>query len=166
MLTKEERSGIAKRAKECIEFGGSLYKTLFGCSIPCDTSIEEDDKEIIDRILDLCDTSNMIELPLDKNGEVIRVGDIVYNEAGSMLEVKSIEYSYRDRVYIRAYYTNTLDEELFFPQELTHKTPETSASLAEKIRNIVKDDDDMSTYSNSRLSDIADQLEKLGNDDD
>lgn len=40
-------------------------------------------------------------------------------------------------------------------KELTHNSPITTVYFAEKIREILKDDDDMNTWTNSRLSDIA-----------
>lgn len=68
MLTKEERSAIAERANECVEVCGSLYEVLLGYPSACNTTYEEDMKKLLARIVDLCDTSNMIELPRDKDG--------------------------------------------------------------------------------------------------
>lgn len=85
ILTKEERAAIAERV---ISYDGgvltwtSLYECLLDAPITGDVSLEEDSKYVIDCLVDLCDTSNMIELPLDKDGEVIHIGDVVYTSDG------------------------------------------------------------------------------------
>ena len=76
MLTRQERQEIAERAKACKkeeELNWDQYSyVLLG------VSRWRNDEALLDRIVDLCDTSNMIELPLDKDGEVIHAGDTVY----------------------------------------------------------------------------------------
>lgn len=62
MLTKEERNAIAERI--------GTDNTTWGT----------DCKVVRDRLIELCDTSNMVELPLDKDGEVIHIGDTVFDE--------------------------------------------------------------------------------------
>ena len=82
MLTKQERAEIATRF---ITYdGGTLYfaeifECLFNREIPGSTTTKEDTEAVIDRLIELCDTSNMVELPVDKDGEVIRIGDTVYD---------------------------------------------------------------------------------------
>lgn len=46
--------------------------------------------------------------------------------------------------------------------DITHKKPVTIASLVERMRDVLDDDDDMTAWVFSELSHIADQLEKLG----
>lgn len=78
MLTKEERAAIAERLRSTYYITNStLFKALTG-----EEELIENDQVrelcVIARVIfDLCDTSNMIELPLDKDGEVIHAGDTV-----------------------------------------------------------------------------------------
>lgn len=133
MLTKEDRAAIAERFRKCNDVGFyDVYTAVTGEKVPSRTTRDEDFTALSNVILDLCNTSNMLELPLDKDGEVINVGDTVYNEAGDILEVIGIEYSYCDRVYINAYYVGTENKNLFFPNELTHKN---TATIAENIKS-------------------------------
>lgn len=79
MLTKQEREAITERLKDINDFcDRTLYTAITGKSVPRTTRYNEDVETMIQVILDLCDTSNMIDPPLDKDGKVIHVGDIVY----------------------------------------------------------------------------------------
>lgn len=164
MLTKKECAAITERATESLKKGGSLYEILFGHTAPDNTTTECDNITIINRILDLCDTSNMIDLPLDKDGKVIHVGDIVYY-GSTIYMVKKIIYNgneweiqfFDDKLCISIYAE---------PNDLTRKKPVTIASLVEQIRDILDDDDDIAAWTFSRLAHIADQLESLGDSDD
>ena len=171
MLTKQERTAIAERLRKCDYTKiWNLYKAVTGEEEPDTTTYDDDVETICRKIIDLCDTSNMVELPLDRDGEVICVGDTVYNEAGNTLEVKSIEYSYCDRVYIRAYHVNTLDEELFFSNELTHKATTTITENIEAFNEAVKV---TAQYVEASMNKFVEAMKKLaevfnrvgGNDD-
>lgn len=164
MLTKEERAAIAERANECIEVCGSLYEVLFGCPSACNTTYEEDMKKLLARIVDLCDTSNMIELPLDKDGEVIKVGDTVYDKDGEKGKVGGYYYNNGTCKIIIPYGENGWNIN-FYPSEITHKKPVTIASINEQIKHLL-DKGHMSAWSMAKLFDISEQLEKLGDSDD
>mgnify|MGYP000891840054 CR=1 FL=1 len=167
MLTKEECEEIVKRA---VAFKGSslsysdIYRCLFGKDVPSDTTIKEDDKNILDRLIDLCDTSNMIELPLDKDGEVIRVGDTIYIGDGIKYEVAGYMMRGNSTEVILA-----AGAEPVYTKEpannITHKKPVTIKSLNKQLRYVVKKGG-MTSWSKAKLSDIANQLEKLGDNDD
>lgn len=88
MLTKQEREAIAERIRSvgCVD-EKTFYESVVGKRVPSTTSYSEDLKTIFRVVLDLCDTSNMIELPLDKDGQVIQVGDTVYIGDGIKYEV-------------------------------------------------------------------------------
>lgn len=164
MLTKEEREEIAERANECVAVCGSLYEVLLGHPSACNTTYEEDMKKLLARIVDLCDTSNMLELPVDKDGEVIRAGDTVYDKDGDVAEVGGYYYNNGTCKIIIPYgqngcYINVL------PNELTHKKPATIASINEQLRHVL-DKGHMSAWSMAKLFDIAEQLESLGDSDD
>lgn len=75
MLTRQERQEIAERAKACKK-EEELNWDQFSYVLLGIQSWRNDD-ELLDRIVELCDTSNMIGLPLDKDGEVIRIHDVV-----------------------------------------------------------------------------------------
>lgn len=168
MLTKEERAAIAERTRP---FNGNslcysdIYRCLFGVEVPGDTSFEEDSKAMVTRIIDLCDTSNMIELPVDKDGKVIHIGDVVYTSDGE--EHKMAGYIMRKNTTEiilsvnseGAYITTSTNN-------LTHKKPVTIASLVKELKDVIGNEDDMSLFAVKKLSRIADQLERLGDSDD
>ena len=164
MLTKEERAAIAERANECVEVCGSLYEVLLGYPSACNATYEEDMKKLLARIIDLCDTSNMIELPLDKDGEVIHVGDTLYSKYGTECVVDGFGY-YKDRIAI---YTDTVSKSVsgaYYGWELTHKKPVTIASIREQLKHVL-DKGEMTSWSMAKLFDIAEQLESLGDSDE
>ena len=166
MLTKQEREEIAERIKSigCVD-EKTFYESIVGKCVPSTTSYSEDLKTIFQVVLDLCDTSNMVELSLDKDGEVIRPRDTVYVDddvkyevAGYMMRGNSTEVilaSGAEPVYTKEP-----------ANDITHKKPVTIASLVERIRDILDDDNNMTAWVFSELSHVADQLEKLGDSDE
>lgn len=162
MLTRQERQEIVDRAKECKK-EEELNWDQFSYVLLGIQSWRNDD-ELLDRLIELCDTSNMIELPLDKYGEVIRVGDTVYDKDGEEGKVGGYYYNNGTCKIIIPYgqngcYINVL------PDELTHKKPVTIASINEQIKHLL-DKGHMSAWSMVKLFDISEQLEKLGDSDD
>lgn len=163
MLTKEERAAIAERANECVEVCGSLYEVLLGYPSACNTTYEEDMKKLLARIVDLCDTSNMLELPVDKDGEVIRIGDTVYDCECTKYEVAG--HSSSSNVLLSA------GRELICfkkpANELTHKEPVTVKLLAQHIKRVLGDEaTSIGVVPYIELRRIAKQLESLGDSDD
>ena len=163
MLTKEERAAIAARANECVEVCGSLYEVLLGYPSACNTTYEEDMKKLLARIVDLCDTSNMLELPVDKDGEVIRIGDTVYDCECTKYEVAG--HSSSSNVLLSA------GRELICfkkpANELTHKEPVTVKLLAQHIKRVLGDEaTSIGVVPYIELRRIAKQLESLGDSDD
>ena len=65
MLTKAERAGIVERMKRYDSEDDPFYYVLFGYSSPRNMPYKERKEEILNRIFNLCDVSNMIELPLE-----------------------------------------------------------------------------------------------------
>lgn len=101
MLTKQEREEIAGRLKKCTcMIADSAYKALFNKEVPSWTTWQQDSNDAINRILDLCDTSNMIELPLDKDGKIINIGDKVRDVFGRHLVVVGISYRNSENVLV------------------------------------------------------------------
>lgn len=163
MLTKEEREEIAKRFKSCTKVDFSdIYRGLFGRPTPKETTIGEDDKATLNRLLDLCDTSNMLELPRDKDGIPIRIGDTVWCN-GEKETVKAIEI--RDSE-TRIHFVVPLGcESWSSPELITHAEPISDhESIARAIEDIVYHLDDAA--ASLKLQDIAMALRKLGDDND
>lgn len=168
MLTKKERAAIAERAAS---FNGDslhytdIYRCLFGEDVPSDTTIKEDDKNILDRLIDLCDTSNMIELPLDKDGIPCKKGDTVYESDGTEHIVDGYTFNRANAKILSVVDLINNSRVLFETDELTHKRPVTIASVRKQLKHVL-DKGEMTSWSMAKLFDIADQLEKLGDNDD
>lgn len=165
MLTKEERTAIAERANECVAVCGSLYEVLLGHRSACNTTYEEDMKKLLARIVELCDTSNMIELPVDKDGEVIHIGDTLYDDDGTKIKVCGFLLHESDGKILLDINANN-GFVVMSANKLTHKKPVTIASLVKELTDIVAADYGTPMVVKRKLSDIADQLEKLGGSDD
>lgn len=164
MLTKEKRAAIAERANECVEVCGSLYEVLLGYPSARNTTYEEDMKKLLACIVDLCDTSNMLELPVDKDGEVIRIGDTVYDDDNLKYEV--VGYMSTDQNIILKVDGKTTNI-LAYAETLTHKQPVTAKSLAQRIRDVLRNDhSEMSPYTSRELVHIANDLERLGDNNE
>ena len=162
MLTKAERAAIAERF---ISYDGNklyfaeLFKCLFGREIPRDATTKGSTKTVIDRLIDLCDTSNMLELPVDKDGEVIRIGDTVYDCECTKYKVAG--HSSSSNVLLSA------GRELICfkkpANELTHKEPVTVKLLAQHIKRVLGDEaTSIGVVPYIELKRIAKQLESLG----
>lgn len=171
MLTKEEREEIAERfinydKAEYITLYSGMYDGLLGEHVPKETTVKKDRMELASRILELCDTSNMVELPLDKDGEVIQVGDTVYIGDGIQYEVAG--YMMRGNgteVILAAGAEPVYTKEP--ANDITHKRPETIKSLAQRIKHVLEDEaTSIGVSPYVELGRIAEQLESLGDSDD
>lgn len=164
-MTKAERAGIVERIKRYDGDSDPFYYILFGYPSACDMPYEKYKEEILMRIYKLCDTSNMVELPLDRNGEVINIGDIVYEEpAKRKLTVTCLQYCDGDWVVNTS---SSNGPESYFPQDLTHKEFTSIFILAEQVRDIAEDNKNslnQKIYDN--LCNISDKLKKLSDDYD
>lgn len=165
MLTKEERKEIATRIKGVYSFNyTAFYESITGECLPSETSVRDDLEKLFPIVLDLCDTSNMIELPLDKDGEVIRVGDTVYIGDGIKYEVAGyMMHGNSTEVILAAGAEPVYTKEP--ANNITHKKPVTIASVREQLKHVL-DKGEMTSWSMAELFDIADKLEKLGDSDD
>lgn len=165
MLTKKDRAAIVNRLREC-NTGGfyDIYAAVTGEKVPLRTTRNKDFAAISNVILDLCDTSNMVELPLDKDGEVIKLDDTVYSKYGTESIVDRISY-HKDRVTIATHTTDEFESDVYYGWELTHKKPVTIESLASDIKRIANQGRvDRKVYE--ELFRIAWALESLGDSDD
>lgn len=160
MLTKEEREGIAKRLNYCGDTGHySFYKAVTGHSTTTKITLDEDVEELKKIIFDLCDTSNMVELPLDKDGQVIKVGDTVYNNNMDKCRVTGIEYMAVNSVCIRCFETSTLGSITYLPNQLTHTPVSETEQRAKAIKNAVD------TF-NEQLREFAEYMASVGGNND
>lgn len=165
MLTKEERAAIVERLKNAsvLDYYGVCLAVTGKSVLDCPLTIG-DIHDMRRVILELCDTSNMVELPRSKDGEVIRVGDTLYYGSGTTYQVKKIIYKgneweiqfFDDKFCIPIYAD---------PDDLTHKKPVTIEWLVERFRHVLNKGH-MSAWSMAELINIADQLEKLSDSDD
>lgn len=163
MLTKEERAAIAERLKSTEYITSSmLFRALTGEEEPSEKAQIRALCVIRSVILDLCDTSNMIELPVDKDGEVIHIGDTVYDDDNLKYEV--VGYMSTDKNIILKVDGKTANI-LAYAETLTHKQPVTVKTLVERIKNVMNDDS-TTVWAYDELDDIAEQLERLGDSDD
>lgn len=170
MLTKQEREEIAERFRnydkaEYVTLYSGMYDGLLGEHVPKETTVKKDRMELASRILDLCDTSNMVELPLDKDGEVIKVGDTLYYGRSTTYKVKKIIYKgnkweiqFFDEKFCIPIYAD--------PNDLTHKKPVTIASLVGEIKRTLSQNTIMNKEATSKLWEITDKIEMLGDSDD
>lgn len=169
MLTKQEREEIAERFRnydkaEYVTLYSGMYDGLLGEHVPKETTVKKDRMELASRILELCDTSNMLELPVDKDGEVIHIGDTVYDDDNLKYEV--VGYMSTDQNIILKVDGKTANI-LAYAETLTHKQPVTAKSLAQRIRDVLRNDhSEMSPYTSRELVHIANDLERLGDNNE
>lgn len=169
MLTKQEREEVAERFRnydktEYVTLYSGMYDGLLGEHVPKETTVKKERMELASRILELCDTSNMLELPIDKDGEVICPGDTVY--IGDGIKYKVAGYMMRGNgteVILAAGAEPVYTKEP--ANSITHKKPVTIASINEQIKHLL-DKGHMSAWSMAELFNIVDQLESLGDSDD
>lgn len=170
MLTKQEREEIAERFRnydkaEYVTLYSGMYDGLLGEHVPKETTVKKDRMELASRILDLCDTSNMLELPVDKDGEVIRPGDVVYVDDDMKYKVVGyMMHSNGTEVILAAGAEPVYTKEP--ANNITHKKPVTIASLVGEIRRTLSQTTIINKEATSKLWEITDQIEMLSDSDD
>lgn len=164
MLTKEERAAIAERANKATYNSDSIYEVLLGHVSPDYVPFKDDFEAMIARIIDLCDTSNMVELPRDKDGEAIKVGDTLYTVFGDKVVVKGIIYEKGKYIYIRVHMASKDTFTMYLPSDLKRRHKNKFEQLADKIDALIDEYD--SSRLKDQLRDIAEELYELGDSDD
>lgn len=155
MLTKQKRAAIAYRIKDIDVFNDrTFYTAITGKRVPEETSYRQDLGTIAQVILDLCDTSNMIELPLDKDDKVIHVGDVVYDNTGMEWEVREFRFPF-DGACIYARTDN--DYSTFRPDELTHK----ATTIEENIEEFNKAVKVTTQYVEASMNKCVEAMKKI-----
>lgn len=165
MLTKKERTAIAERLKSTEYITSStLFKALTGEEKLNEMSNVKSLCIICSVILGLCDTSNMLELPRDKDGEIIRVGNTVYIGDGIKYEVAGYMMRGNSTEVILA-----AGSEPVYTKEpannITHKKPVTIASLVSEIRRILAKED-INEELSEKIWTLTDLIEMSGDNDD
>nr|DAU49764.1 MAG TPA: hypothetical protein [Caudoviricetes sp.] len=168
MLTKKERKAIAERIGEefdCTE-NDEVYEALIGEEIPDNTTWATDCKVVRNRLIELCDTSNMVELPLDKDGEVIHIGDTVFDNDGAEISVFSIRFNgSRNNVVITCEGSDFVCT--YAGDNLTHKNPVSVQSISKRMQDVLEYylfSVDSNLYT--ELVSIAGQLKELASKDE
>ena len=162
MLTKKEREEIAERFRNYNGEIHSIYEYLTGKTAPSNLTVSQGFKEVSDRLIDICDTSNMLELPVDKDGEYIRVGDVVYGEDNLRLEVSQIVFEDDIKWLVLVSNGRLCVGTYSNPTAFTHKEPVTIYSLIKRIKDALDNVSDTTLLPYAKLSRIADELESLG----
>lgn len=168
MLSKEERKAIVERIGKEFDYteNGKVYEALIGEEIPDDTTWETDCKVVRNRLIELCDTSNMVELPLDKDGQVIHIGDTVFDDDGAKVTVYSIRFNNSENnVVITCEGSDFV--RTYSADSLTRKNTVSVQSISKRMQGVLEDylfsvDSNLHT----ELVSIADQLKKLAGKDE
>lgn len=167
MLTKEEREEIAKRLNYCNDTDYySFYRAVTGQNATTKITLEEDIEELKKIIFDLCNTSNMVELPLDKDGEVIHIVDTLFDNDGAKITVCSIRFNESiNNVVITCEGSDFVCT--YSADNLTRKNPVSVQSISKRMQGVIEDylfsvDSDLHT----ELVSIADQLKELAGKDE
>ena len=167
MLTKEERAAIAEKVRKVsVTDRYGVYRAVTGKSILDCSPAPATLHDMSHVILDLCDTSNMLELPVDKNGEVIRIGDTVYDNDGEEYKVTGYRILFDDADIFLSNGSEPVYTTIF-AHYLTHKQPVTIKSLAQRIKHVLEDEaTSIGVNPYVELGRIAEQLESLGDSDE
>lgn len=168
MLTKEERKAIAERIGKEFDYteNDEVYEALIGEKVPDDTTWGTDCKVVRYRLIELCDTSNMIELPLDKDGQVIHIEDTLYDDDGAKVTVRSIRFNNSENnVVITCEGSDFVCT--YSADNLTRKNPASVQSISRRMQGVLEDylfsvDSNLHT----ELVSIADQLKELAGKDE
>lgn len=166
MLTKQKRDEIVKRAKDELDKDeidyADLYAAITGKYLSIGKPFGYYSRIMLSVVLDLCDTSNMMELPRDKDDKVIHIGDMVWFE-GVKETVSAIEM-YKDTVYIHL--TSPKRPNTFSsPNVLTHVDPISEYErIAQEIEEIADANKGSVTEEDLRL--VAEEIRELGESND
>ena len=181
MLTKQEREEITRRVKDELDRDyidyTVFYRAITGKDVSIGKSLDYDNRTMFSIILDLCDTSDMMELPLDKDGKVIHIGDTVWYEGNdSPVFVNYIRFSRftsKGSPHIQASVEIGLGEDPDYDygvlwrssNEITHAEPISDHErIAQEIEEIAAANKGTVTEEDLRL--VAEEIRELGDDND
>lgn len=167
MLTKQEREEIVKRAKDELDKDeidyADLYAAITGKYLSIGKPFGYYSRIMLSVILDLCDTSDMMELPRDKNGVPIHIGDTVWCD-GDKYQVASIRYDTSGLFDVEVYIRSAAEMFRAFwrsPKTVTHIEPISDHErIAQEIEDIANANKGTATEEDLRL--VAEEIRELG----
>ena len=106
----------------------------------------------------------MMELPVDKDGEYIHINDTVYDKDGEEYEVTGYKTLFEDTNIFLSNGSEPVYATVF-AHDVTHKQPVTVKLLAKRLRDIIAEVD-TTQYGYAELPLIANELERLGDNDE
>lgn len=121
---------------------------------------EHMDLRELDSIADRIDVE-MVELPRDRDGVPIHVGDTVYRDSGRKATVARIELSLGENGIDFSVHGNFF---ILSPENLTHTRPDSLESIADELERYVNDscsEDEIDGMTVSTLVDFAERIRKL-----
>ena len=124
--------------------------------VHCGEECEEYLGLLADRIDD-----EMVELPKDRGGVPIHIGDTVYLESGSKADVKSIEFTKDENSVV---FTVRGKGFLPSPQYLTHEQPDSLERIADELdkwRVAASEDCRIKAMDEDTVHDLAERIRKL-----
>lgn len=166
MLTKQDREEIVKKVKNELDRDYIDYadfcEAITGKGVSIGRPFDYYNRMMFSVILDLCDTSDMVELPRDKDGKVIHIGDTVWC-SGEKETVKAIEI--RDSE-ARIHFVVPLGcESWSSPELITHAEPISEYErIAQEIEEIADANKGSVTEEDLRL--VAEEIRELGESDE
>lgn len=130
------------------------------CAFNEDTIIDNDDCDELRALIDRID-AEMVELPRDRDGVPIHVGDTVYLEDGRKAEVRRIQLSERE---YSIGFTVCGDFFALWPEDLTHTAPDSLERIADELDAWV--DRPASYKEHKEFHTFADRIRKLAAKED
>ena len=113
----------------------------------------------LDAIADRID-AEMVELPLDRDGVPIHVGDTVYLEDGRMAEAYSIKFKNCETNVLCRTPSGCYGYVYRLPNKLTHNCPDSFGRIADDMDNFA-DANYASGLLKQGIKDFADRIRKL-----
>lgn len=120
----------------------------------CDANCWEESGDYLRELADRID-AEMVELPKDRDGVPIHVGDTLYN-SGKKYVVTCISTDYCDHSF--GFYANYNNNIAYNPEAFTHERPDSLERIAEELDVMVESTD---FADDAQLADLADRIRKL-----
>lgn len=127
----------------------------------CGGIIDSDDKAELHALADRID-KELFELPKDRDGVPIHVGDTVYLDDGRKAEVRRIQLSERENSIC---FDVCGDFFSFWPENLTHTAPDSFERIADELEAWC-DDVDVDGDACDKPRDLAERIRKLAKEDE
>ena len=130
------------------------------CDFYCDRPIYKGDFEKLRYLADRID-AEMVELPKDKDGVPIHVGDLVYMDDGRRACVAEIDIK-DDYVLIDCWDGSRYVA--YPPSDITHERPDSWERIADELDEMV-DSADSADDGCEKLADLAERIRRLAKEE-